>query len=287
MNIADVFVVAQEKDSAALHYELVNTLLPKTNVKAQTRVSAYESLSKFAEIQNEDSMALYYWKLYIKWLNRVRDEREQTNVYGIQRKYDYEALQNEMHLKVIQRQRLIIILSVVVAWVLLAFAISQIRLARIRRQEAEIKASLLRFMHDNEEIAKQSEAIKKAHHDLERRHQEMEEVRQTLANQVEKYKNAYVASDKKLSKALLKEQQVMQKMAVYLTHKNDLALFDALKHSVLGDQEYWDAMLKAFDKQFPGMRKELVLQHPDLTETEQKVLLLSYVDASGKTLLYC
>jgi DNA-binding CsgD family transcriptional regulator len=210
----------------------------------------------------------------------VRDEREQTNVYGIQRKYDYEALQNEMHLKVIQRQRLIIILSVVVAWVLLAFAISQIRLARIRRQEAEIKASLLRFMHDNEEIAKQSEAIKKAHHDLERRHQEMEEVRQTLANQVEKYKNAYVASDKKLSKALLKEQQVMQKMAVYLTHKNDLALFDALKHSVLGDQEYWDAMLKAFDKQFPGMRKELVLQHPDLTETEQKVLLLTYVDAS-------
>lgn len=185
-----------------------------------------------------------------------------------------------MHLKVIQRQRLIIILSVVVAWVLLAFAISQIRLARIRRQEAEIKASLLRFMHDNEEIAKQSEAIKKAHHDLERRHQEMEEVRQTLANQVEEYKNAYVASDKKLSKALLKEQQVMQKMAVYLNHKNDLALFDALKHSVLGDQEYWDAMLKAFDKQFPGMRKELVLQHPDLTETEQKVLLLSYVDAS-------
>ncbi len=280
LNIADVFVVAQEKDSAALHYELVNTLLPKTNVKAQTRVSAYESLSKFAEIQNEDSMALYYWKLYIKWLNRVRDEREQTNVYGIQRKYDYEALQNEMHLKVIQRQRLIIILSVLVAWVLLAYAISQIRLARIRRQEAEIKASLLRFMHDNEEIAKQSEAIKKAHHDLERRHQEMEEVRQTLANQVEKYKNAYVASDKKLSKALLKEQQVMQKMAVYLTHKNDLALFDALKHSVLGDQEYWDAMLKAFDKQFPGMRKELVFQHPDLTETEQKVLLLTYVDAS-------
>ena len=72
----------------------------------------------------------------------------------------------------------------------------------------------------------------------------------------------------------------MQKMAVYLGNKDEMSLFDSLKYSVLGNQEYWNAMLKTFDQQFPGMRKELIMQHPDLTDMEQKILLLSYVDAS-------
>lgn len=135
-------------------------------------------------------------------------------------------------------------------------------------------------MKQNEELAKQSEDAKKVHHDLEQQNQEKEEAFQILAYQAEEYKNALEASDKKLSKALLKEQQIMQKMAAYLGNKSETALFDALRYSVFGNDEYWDAMTKTFDKQFPGMRKELAKRHPDLTEIEQKILLLSYVDAS-------
>ena len=280
LNLGDVFFDQGKMDSATYYYKCVDSLLPEARVKLETKVSAYSSLSQFAENQGDDSLALSYWKQYDKWLDEARDKIEQNNVYGIQRKYDYGTLQNVMSQKVIQRQRLIIFLSIAATLVLLAFVISQIRLARIRRQEAEIKASLLRFMQQNEELAKQSEAVRKAHHDLEQKHQEMEEARQALANQAEEYKNAYEASDKKLSKALLKEQQIMQKMAVYLGNKTDSALLEALKYSVLGNQEYWEAMLKTFDTQFPGMRKELALQYPELTEMEQKVLLLSYVDVS-------
>lgn len=280
LNMGNVYFDEGEMDSASYYYKHVDSLLPNAQVKMEAKVSAYRSLSQFAESQNDDSLALYYWKQYDKWLNDVRDQKDRDNIYGIQQKYDYGTLQNVMSQKVIRRQRLIIVLSIAAALVLLAFVISQIRLARIRRQEAEIKASLLRFMQQNEELAKQSEAVRKAHHDLEQKHQETEEARQTLANQAEEYKNAYEASDKMLSKALLKEQQIMQKMAVYLGNKTDSALLEALKYSVLGNQEYWDAMLKTFDTQFPGMRKELALQYPELTETEQKILLLSYVDVS-------
>ena len=280
LNLANVYFDEGDLDSAAYHYKYVDSLLPRAEVKLETKVSAYKSLSRFAESRHDAASALNYWKHYDNWLNEVRDKQERNNVYGIQQRYDYRALQNEMSQNVIRRQRLIIILSIVVALVLLAFTISQIRLARIRKQEAEIKASLLRFMKQNEELTKQSEAVKKANHDLEQKHQEIEEARQNLAYQVEEYKNAYEASDKKLSKALLKEHQIMQKMAVFLENKKDSALFEALKYSVLGNQEYWDAMLRTFDRQFPGMRKQLVLQYPELTETEQKILLLSYVDAS-------
>ena len=280
MNLGDVYYEMNELDSAALYYKQVDTLLPETQTKMETKVSAYKSLSKFAENQNNTALALQYWKQYNYWLNEVRDMREQNNAYAIQKKYDYGALQNMMNQKTIRRQRLIIFLSVVVVLVLLAFTISQIRLAKIRKQEAEIKASLLRFMCENEALTKQSEIYKIAHQDLEQKQQETEEARQSLACQVEEYRNAYEAVDKKLSKALLKEQQIMQKMAVYLGNKDETALFDSLRYSVLGNQEYWDAMLKIFDQQFPGMRRELSVQHPDLTDVEQKILLLSYVDAS-------
>ena len=245
INLGDVFLEANEKDSAAYYYNLVAELLPKAQVNPESKVSAYISLSQFAETQDKDSLALYYWKQYDRWLNEVRDKTELNTVYGIQKKYDYGALQNLMHQKIIHRQWIIIILSVVAIFVLLVYAITQIRLTRIKKQESEIKDSLLRFMQKYEE-----------------------------------YKNAYEDSDKKLTKALLKEHQIMQKMAVCLGNEKDPASFESLKYSVFGGQNYWEAMLKAFDRQFPGMRKELAVQHPELTETEEKILLLSYVDAS-------
>ena len=185
-----------------------------------------------------------------------------------------------MNQKVIRRQRIIIILSVIAIVVLSALVLSQVRLSRIRKQEAEIKASLIRFMHQNEELAKQSESAMKAHQELEQKHQESEKVRQSLANQVEEYRTAYETSDRNLSKVILKQHQIMQKMAVYLDHKSDSDLLDSLKYSVLGGVDYWEAMQNAFDEHFPGMRKKLMQQYPQLTENEQKVLLLSYVDAS-------
>ncbi|MBR0178305.1 MAG: tetratricopeptide repeat protein, partial [Bacteroidales bacterium] len=280
INFGDVFTEMNCPDSAVSYYKQVETLLPEADITMETKVSAYNSLFLFAESQHNDSSALVYLKCCDKWLNEVRDKREQNNVYGIQKKYDYDALQNTMNQKVIRRQRIIIILSVIAIVVLLALVSSQVRLARIRRQEKEIKASLFRFMQQNEELTKQSENIKQAHQELEQKHQESEEARQSLASQVQEYKTAYEKSDKKLSKAILKQHQIMQKMAVFLANESDSVLFSTLKYSVLGGDEYWEAMLKTFDKQFPGMRRKLALQHPDLTEQEQKVLLLSYVDAS-------
>lgn len=280
INFGDVFTEMNCPDSAVSYYKQVETLLPEADITMETKVSAYNSLFLFAESQHNDSSALVYLKCCDKWLNEVRDKREQNNVYGIQKKYDYDALQNTMNQKVIRRQRIIIFLSVIAIVVLLALVSSQVRLARIRRQEKEIKASLFRFMQQNEELTKQSENIKQAHQELEQKHQESEEARQSLASQVQEYKTAYEKSDKKLSKAILKQHQIMQKMAVFLTNESDSVLFSTLKYSVLGGDEYWEAMLKTFDKQFPGMRRKLALQHPDLTEQEQKVLLLSYVDAS-------
>ncbi len=249
LNIADVFVVAQEEDSAALHYELVNTLLPKTNVKAQTRVSAYESLSKFAEIQNEDSMALYYWKLYIKWLNRVRDEREQTNVYGIQRKYDYESLQNTMNQQIARKQRIIAISIVLLLCVVTWF---MYRTSQRNKREAEANANLFHFMEQNKALVESNIAHEKK----------------------------VLDTTQQLSDLLYARLKAMQKLDYCLkTPKDKIALKD-LEKEVFGTGDHWDAIREVLVALYPGLLETLKLKYPEMDEMELRVCMLSRLKLS-------
>ncbi|MBR5378322.1 MAG: hypothetical protein IK135_04305 [Bacteroidales bacterium] len=252
LNLGKTYVSLANLDSAYYYYQQLERTLSDFWIKPETKASAYQALSEFAESQKNDSDALKYRKLYEKFIGVVRDQTAQKTVYRIQQRYDYEALQNAMSLRVIRRQRIILVLSVVLLLFVVALAYLQIRLAKNLKREADIKASLLRFAQANNELSAKSEEYDKQRHELEQ----------------------------KLSKARLKEQRIMQKMAVYLGSKEDAASLDSLKYSLMGNQEYWDAMLKLFDMQFPGTRKKLKQQHPELTEKEQKVLLLSYLDTS-------
>ena len=185
-----------------------------------------------------------------------------------------------MNQKIVHRQRIIMFLSIVAALVLIAFAVSQIRLAKIQKQEADIKTSLLDFIQQNKELAQKSERQEKERDDLVKKQKNTESAWTALEQQVEEYRNAYEDCAVKLSEARIKEQRTMQKLAVYIDNDKDAALLGSLRQTVMGNCDYWEAMTKAFDKQFPGMRKKLELQHPDLSDKEQKILILSYIDTS-------
>lgn len=281
LNMGNVYSDKKKMDSAAVYYRHVEDLLmSKESVEPNTLLSAYDALYRFAEYQNNDSLTLYYHEKHEKLLFEIMRQRQQQTLYRIQQQYDYESLQNAMNRKIIRRQRVISSLSALAAFVIIALAFSQIRLAIIKKQEAEIKASLFRFMEQNEKLSEQNEAFKKAHYDLEQRHIEHEEAYQELTRQFEENKTKWENYDKKLRKALLKEQNVMQKMAVYIHSNKSKASFEALQYSIYGNLEYWDAMLKLFDDQFPGLRKRLAQKLTNLTETEQRILVLTYLDTS-------
>ena len=157
MNFGDVYNETNAMDSAAIYYRQVDSLLPKASVKKETKVAAYKSLSRFAEGQGNTLLALQYWKQYNYWLNEVRDTREQKNIYAIQQKYDFGTLQNTMNQKLIQRHRVIILVSVLAILGLAALAVSQIRMAKIRKQEAEAKTNLFHFMQQHKELQQKHE----------------------------------------------------------------------------------------------------------------------------------
>ena len=238
LNIGDVYFGSGVMDSAARYYRLLEELLPLAGVKDETKVSAYRAFSRFAERQGDSSKALRYERLRGDMERKIMEQRELESVYRVQRKYDFDALRNDLNKKIIQRQRVIIALIIIIALALVAFALAKTRLANARKQEAETKADLLKFMQENQE---------------------------------------YKAE---LTKVLRKEQRVMQKLKVYLSNEKDPALLQALNYSVWGGKGFWDTTLELFDQLFPNLRQKLTQSPYNLTEKEQKTLILLYLDAS-------
>ena len=280
LNVGKVMYASGELDSAFYYYQQLEPLLPTANVKDETKVSAYGALSRFAESQNNVSLALQYRKQYDKILDEVRDHTEQRIVYGIQQKYDHKALQNTMNQRIIKRQRIIIFISVVAIVGLVALAISRIRLAKIRKQESEAKANLFHFMQQHRELQQKHECSEKAVLDLSMIHESDKKAYHDLIQKYNETENACLNYAQQLSDALNKEALVMRKLGIYMDNTGEKAYWVALKDAVFGGKDQWDALMKVFDTLYPDVRNNIALRYPDLTEMEQKDFILSYFNVS-------
>ena len=252
LNVGKVMYASGELDSAFYYYQQLEPLLPTANVKDETKVSAYGALSRFAESQNNVSLALQYRKQYDKILDEVRDHTEQRIVYGIQQKYDHKALQNTMNQRIIKRQRIIIFISVVAIVGLVALAISRIRLAKIRKQESETNANLFHFMQQNKALVESNMVHEKKIHD----------------------------TTQQLSDLLYSRLKAMQMLDYCMkTPKDKIALKD-LEKEVFGEGDHWEAVKDVLVTLYPGLWETLKLKYPKMDEMELRVCMLSRLKLS-------
>ncbi len=191
LNMGKTFMAIGEIDSATIYYQYLEEALPIAIVKNQTKVSAYDALSRFEEKKGNLSTALRYREKYENLLSEIIGLRQEQIVYSIQKRYNYETIQNTMNQKLIRRQHIIIAVSVLAILGLVVVVLSKIRLARIRKQETEAKANLFHFMQQNKE--------------LQLKHETSEKVAMDYAQQ--------------LSDALKKEALIMRKLDIYLDTK--------------------------------------------------------------------
>ena len=258
LNLGIAFVAMNEMDSVDCYYENLEKLLDlskvkgETCVKLETKCAAYEDLFNLAEQQGDWEKAVGFRKEYEKLLFQLFNNNNQKNNYRIQQKYDYESLQNALNRKIANRQRIIALLCVMVSLILTALGGAMLRLSRIRKSECDLKASLMRFTEQN----------------------------RALSGQSENYKTALEDAQKELSKAKAKEQRVMQKLAVYLDNPGDKSLLLALKNTAWGNEGFWTEAFRLFDEQHPKLRERLTLQYPNLSDQEQKIMVLSGLNAS-------
>ena len=250
-DMGNIYLESGDLDSADYYYSRLEELVSQTEPNEDTWFY-YGVLSDFAEERGDYETACKYGCLYEEGSKLREIEQQENNLALISHKYDSEVMQNELSRKIIIKQRIIVIVSLVATLVLAALLVSQIRLARRRKREAEINAELFHFKQQNKDLAQ--------------KHVEHEQIQQDYAD--------------RLSDALMKEQRIMLLLDNYLNSNKKSNLLKDLEASVYGDKDHWEAMLEVVDQLYPDLMKTLQQKYPDLDEDERKSYILSYFKLS-------
>ena len=152
LNYGKTFVKGLQYDSAAYYYNEVKNLLPSAKIKDETIVSAYGAFSAFEELRKDYASALLYRKMHENLQFEIQDKLRKDNLYHINQKYDYETLQNTMNRRIISNYRIEMMMAVVIIIVLAVALFLYYRIIQKNKKEAEMKATLLRVLKDNEDL---------------------------------------------------------------------------------------------------------------------------------------
>ncbi len=250
-DMGNIYFECGDMDSADYYYSRLEELVSQTEPNEDTWFY-YGVLSDFAEERGDYETACKYGCLYEEGSKLREIEQQENNLALISHKYDSEVMRNELNRKIIIKQRIIVIISLVATLVLAALLVSQIRLAKRRKREAEINAELFHFKQQNK--------------DLTQKHVEHEQIQQDYAD--------------RLSEALVKEQRIMLLLDNYLNSNKKSNLLKDLETSVYGDKDHWEAMLEVVDQLYPDLMATLRKKYPDLDEDERKSYILSYFKLS-------
>ena len=250
-DMGNIYYACGYLDSADYYYGRLEELVTHADPNEDTWFY-YGVLSDYAEECGDYETACKYGCLYEEGNNLREIEQQENNLALISHKYDSEVMRNELNRKIIIKQRIIVIVSLVATLVLAALLVSQIRLARRRKREAEINAELFHFKQQNK--------------DLTQKHAEHEQIQQDYAD--------------RLSEALMKEQRIMLLLDNYLNSNKKANLLKDLETSVYDDKDHWEAMLEVVDQLYPELAETLQQKYPNLDEDERKSYILSYFKLS-------
>ena len=152
LNFGKTFMVGQQLDSANYYFDKVKTLLTFANVKDEIVASAYGALSVFNMINDDYKSALSYRRKHEDLQYKIQENLRKDNIYHINQKYDYETLQNVMNRRIISNYRVEMSMAVIIITVMAVAFLLYYRIIQKNKKEAEIKATLLKIMKDNEAL---------------------------------------------------------------------------------------------------------------------------------------
>ncbi|MBL7965425.1 MAG: tetratricopeptide repeat protein [Prolixibacteraceae bacterium] len=118
LNLADVFYKEGSKDSALFY---LNHSLRLAENNASLLANVYRLFSKIEATAGNYEQAMSYNELYTKHLAKVLEEKEDIGIMDIQKKYDFELLENANSRLLIERQWIFIcflLFGITTFWVL-------------------------------------------------------------------------------------------------------------------------------------------------------------------------
>ena len=237
LNMGKIFMMENASDSAALYFEKLAQLPLLSTIKPESRLAANDALLKYAKEKKNDTLVSFYQKKYEENLFEIMSQRQEQSIFRIQQQYDYEAEKNILNRKIIHRQRVITIISVLLfisSLVILAF---QYRNKKLLKEEEEMKRQIDRMKQDLRQSVKPT----------------------VLADEV----------DMRL--------QIIISAFQTMKHSNDPKReWRPLVNKIMnGKENAFEAARAAIEMAYPGLYATIIAQHSDLNETEAKICLLS------------
>ena len=237
LNLAYIFSNMNENDSCSYYENLLKNEIDSIEDQAM-KTSIYYFLAKRAMDENDYESAYHYYKNFAEMDIEMLEERLQQNVLEIQKKYDYEKVQNEYNVKLLRKHRLLMSsLFVTLITGMLLYIQTKINL-RKRKEELKMKDEILKF--ENEVLR-------------------LNEIKDDYKRNLEwKYMLVYSMTLMDRNKSNSESHYKMIKGRIY--HNSETA---------------FDAILKIFNEEHPGLAEQIKEKYPTLSDTEYKVCLMA------------
>ena len=249
LNIGKTFAAYEKTDSCAFYYQCLDELLSSSCLSNEIQVSAFDALMKYSESQGNDVACLMYLKQHERALYNVMSQRQEQSIYRIQKRYDYETLQNAMNQKLARNH---LVIAIVIGLLLLVLVLYLFRSAQASRREARANANLFHFMQQNKALVESNMAQEQKTVDMEQR----------------------------LSDLLYARLYAMQQLDYCLKTPKDKGALKDLEHELFGKGDHWDAVKQILMELYPGLWESLRLKYPEMDELELRVSMLSRLKLS-------
>jgi len=256
MNLAKVYLALDERDSLEYYKSAMLNAIEEVECKPETMAAVYAFLIKDALSNGDYATAFELEKQHEQVALDILSDQTQSSVLEIQKKYDFEAQANQHNRQMLSRQRLIIVLTVILI-IALAIMVSMIFNALKKKKiEAEINANLLELKKRNAQQQQEQCALKT----------QLDELQQQ--------------TDGKLKDEYLQKCHIIRCFEVYSHDRNNMMNFKDLERALFEGEDHWTSFEQAFEGVHPGFIASIRQNYPGLTESEFRYCLLSHFKLS-------
>ena len=266
LNLAKVYLALNERDSLEHYKTQMLSAIEEVECKPETMAAVYGFLIKDALNIGDYESAYQFEKQHEQVALDILGDQTQSSVLEIQKKYDFEAQANQHNRQMLSRQRLIIVLTIVLIATLVVVTVLILNALKKKRIEAEINASLLELKKRNAQQQQAQTEMQAQYDKLQKQNAQQSELQAEFGD--------------KLKDEYLQKCNIIRCFEVLSRDRNNPIAFKDLEKSLFDGEDHWDGFEAAFEGVHPGFIAFVHRQYPDLNEQEFRYCLLSHFKLS-------
>ena len=266
LNLAKVHLALDERDSLEYYKTQMLNAIEEVECRPETMAAVYGFLIKDALSVGDYESAYQFEKQHEKVALDILGDQTQSSVLEIQKKYDFEAQANQHNRQMLSRQRLIIVLTIVLIAALAMVSILILNALKKKRIEAEINANLLELKKRNAQQQQAQTEMQAQYDELQKQNAQQSELQAEFGD--------------KLKDEYLQKCNIIRCFEVLSRDRNNTMAFKDLEKSLFEGEDHWAGFEAAFEGVHPGFISFVHKQYPDLSELEFRYCLLSHFKLS-------